>query len=123
MSLIDRLASFMNSRILRILAWAGLALIAFATLSPIGLRPTSEFPPNIERFIAFAVVGAAFALAYPRHLWVTLAVVLSTALILEILQIISPSRHGHMLDALVKMSGGTMGLTAGWLLQRFSVQR
>lgn len=113
----------MNSRLFRILAWGGLALIAFATLSPIDLRPTSELPPNTERFIAFAIVGAAFALAYPRHLWLTLVVVLSTAVMLEILQIVSPSRHGHMLDAVVKMSGGTMGLTAGWLLQRFSVQR
>lgn len=113
----------MNHAFFRVLAWAGLAFIAFATLSPIDLRPTSELPPNIERFFAFAAVGAMFAIAYPRHLWLTCAVVLGAALALEILQMISPSRHGHVLDAVVKMSGGTIGLTAGWLLQRFSMQR
>ncbi len=113
----------MNHGLFRVLAWAGLAFIAFATLSPIDLRPTSELSPNVERFIAFAAVGVTFAIAYPRHLWLTLAVVLGAALALEVLQIISPSRHGHMLDALVKMSGGTIGLTAGWLLQRYSMQR
>ena len=63
----------MPHRLLRILAWLLLAAIAFATLSPIGLRPDSGFSPNYERFAAFAAVGMMFVLAYPRHIWLVLA--------------------------------------------------
>ncbi|ETR76235.1 hypothetical protein X566_16850 [Afipia sp. P52-10] len=113
----------MNPTIFRILAWTSLAMIAFATLSPIELRPESGMPPNIERFFAFAAIGLVFAAAYPRHFWLTLIIVLGAAFLLEILQIASPSRHGRLFDAVVKMSGGTLGLILGWLLQRFSLQR
>lgn len=113
----------MNPNIFRFIAWASLALVAFATLGPIELRPTSSFSPTIERFFAFAVIGFAFAIAYPKHFWLTMIVVLGAAFMLEILQIVSQSRHGRMFDALVKMSGGTVGLIVGWFLQRFSLQR
>jgi glycopeptide antibiotics resistance protein len=109
----------MNPAFFRFIAWTSLALIAFATLGPIDLRPTSSFSPSIERFFAFAAVGFAFAMAYPKRFWLTMAVVLGAAMMLEILQIVSPSRHGRLFDALVKMSGGAIGLMIGWLLQRF----
>lgn len=113
----------MNPAVFRFVAWAGLALIAFATLGPIELRPTSSVPPTIERFCAFAAVGFAFAIAYPKRFWLTLIIVLGAAMVLEILQIVSLSRHGRLFDALVKMSGGASGLMIGWLLQRFITKR
>lgn len=113
----------MNPGIFRFAAWASLALIAFATLSPIELRPTSGHSPILERLLAFAVVGFAFAIAYPKRFWLTLIVVLGAAMMLEILQIISLSRHGRLFDALIKMSGGAIGLMVGWLLQWLSMRR
>ena len=48
-------------------AWLSLAFIAFATLSPIGLRPQVG-GPGFEHLAAFAVTGLLFGLAYPRSL-------------------------------------------------------
>lgn len=103
---------------LKAVAWGCLALIAIATLVPIGFRPETMFPPSIERFGAFSGVGLAFALAYPRHFWLAVFIALGSALLLEALQVLEPSRHGRVFDALVKVAGGAFGLTLGQLLLR-----
>jgi hypothetical protein len=90
-------------------AWVSLALIAFATLSPIGLRPHFA-GVGIERFGAFAAVGLLFGLAYPRHLWLVLTLVCGTAVGLEVLQHLTPDRHGQVRDALIKLAGGVTGV-------------
>jgi glycopeptide antibiotics resistance protein len=104
-------------RLVRILAWLLLAAIAFATLSPIGLRPESGFSPNYERFAAFAAVGFMFALAYPRHIWLVLALVLGAAVAFEVLQLVASGRHGRVWDLFVKLLGGTVGITGGVVVQ------
>ncbi|ABD05715.1 conserved hypothetical protein [Rhodopseudomonas palustris HaA2] len=108
---------------LRVAAWLGLAFVAMATLSPLGLRPTTGWPPSIERFLAFALVGGLFAAAYPRYILFAAAIVLGAALLFEILQVLAPSRHGRLFDAAVKLSGGTVGLIAGWLAVRWMPRR
>ena len=100
-------------RLLPVLAWLLLAAIAFVTLAPIGFRPISGYSPNIERFIAFGAVGFLFALAYPRRLWLIIAVVLGAAIGLELLQLASVSRHGRLFDLAVKLAGGGLGIAAG----------
>lgn len=92
-----------------VIAWTTLALIAFATLSPIGLRPHFG-GASIERFSAFALVGLLFGLAYPRHLWLVLTLVGGAAVGLEVLQHLTPDRHGEMRDAMVKLAGGVTGI-------------
>jgi hypothetical protein len=91
------------------IAWTTLALIAFATLSPIELRPHFS-GVSLERFGAFAVVGLLFGLAYPRHLWLVLTLVGGAAVGLEVLQHLTPDRHGEVRDALVKLAGGLTGI-------------
>jgi len=44
--------------------------------------------------------------------------VVATAGILELLQIIDPSRHARLIDALVKAFAGVAGIVAGQLLVR-----
>ena len=100
-------------RLLPVLAWLLLAAIAFVTLAPIGFRPNSGYSPNIERFLAFGAVGFLFALAYPRRLWLIIAVVLGAAISLEALQLVSVSRHGRLFDLAVKLAGGGLGIAAG----------
>ncbi|MDB5565420.1 MAG: hypothetical protein JWP84_1986 [Tardiphaga sp.] len=92
-----------------VLAWAVLAFIVYATLSPLGLRPHLGSGVGAERFGAFAVVGLLFGLAYPKRLWLVLAIVLGTAVLLETLQYLTPDRHGRVADALVKLAGGAVG--------------
>jgi len=108
---------------LKIAAWVCLAAIAFATLSPIGLRPTTGLPPSIERFTAFAVVGALFVAAYPRYISFAALIVLGAAVLFELLQVLEPSRHGRIFDASVKLAGGSIGLAAGSLFARLTGRR
>ena len=112
----------MSRKIIKIIAWASLAFIVFATLSPIGLRPHLA-GPNVERFGAFALAGLLFGLAYPKRLWLVLAFILGSAVGLEVLQHLTPDRHGEVRDAIIKCVGGTFGvgcsLILNWLIVLF----
>src|SRR5579871_3612586 len=105
----------MIQRISIIAGWLALGVIAFATLSPIGARP-SLASPHLEHFAAFALMGLAFALAYPNRVLLVVAIVLGTALGLEALQLLTPDRHARAADALVKALGGISGICAGQLM-------
>jgi len=85
-------------------AWVVFGLICFVTLSPIALRPeTGE--PRLDRFVAYAILGALFMAAYPRH-FIRLAISLALAAAgLEALQHLTPDRHGHVADAIEKIAG------------------
>ncbi|MDB5656292.1 MAG: hypothetical protein JWQ94_3905 [Tardiphaga sp.] len=107
----------MPHKIITAIAWAIMAFIVFATLSPIGLRPHLE-DVSVERFGAFACAGVLFGLAYPKRLWLVLTLVGATAFGLEALQHLTPDRHGHLSDAVVKFIGGVAGIGAAWLISR-----
>jgi hypothetical protein len=112
-----------NLKVLKFAAWASLVLVAIAALVPIDFRPTSSLPPDIERFGAFAGVGFAFALAYPRRLWLAALVVIGAALLLEVMQVMSPSRHGRLPDASIKTLGAAAGLMFGWIVLSWQLRR
>jgi hypothetical protein len=109
--------------VVRVAAWACLLAIALFTLGPLGVRPVSGWSPSAERFMAFGVVGALFAVAYPRYILFAAAVVLGAAVLFEVLQLLAPSRHGRAFDAGVKIAGGMAGLVAGWLFARNVLRR
>ncbi len=117
----------MASRLLPILAWLLLAAIAFSTLAPIGLRPTSSFSANYERLFSFGLVGFLFAIAYPRKLLLITGLVFGAAVSFEILQMLVASRHAQLSDMGIKLLGGGLGLFAGavtsWLWSRFVLRR
>ena len=84
------------------------------------LNPGPPLPTHLnqlERFAAFAFVGIAFALAYPRRLLLITAIILTGAFGLEALQLLTPDRHARLLDALVKAAGGICGISIGQLGQ------
>lgn len=112
----------MNYPLIRLVAWGSLALVAILTLAPIGLRPTSAFSPTLERFGSFAVVGLAFALAYPRQFLLAAFIAMGAALALEALQVLTPTRHGRLFDAAVKLAGSTTGLLIGLAWQRYAAE-
>ena len=103
---------------LRILAWLLLAGLIFVTLSPINLRPSSPAGSEIERTVALMVVGFVFALAYPRQIVLVAIIVLGSTVLLELLQLVAPSRHGRFTDVATKLIGGGIGIAAGWQLMR-----
>ena len=106
------------TRIVQILAWTTLLLVALATLSPIGLRPRLPVAVDMERALAFALLGFLFATAYPRKIWFSIGVVLIGAFGLEIMQDMRFDRHGRIDDAVLKAVGGIVGVAAGWIVSR-----
>ena len=106
----------MVQRVSAIAGWLALAFIVYATLSPIDDRPVIA-GAQFEHFAAFAVVGLAFGLAYPRRIFLVAAIILISAFGLEALQLLTPDRHARLLDALVKAAGGVCGIGIGQLAQ------
>lgn len=107
-----------GSRLLRVLAWLLLAGLVAVTIGPIQWRPVSPLPTQLERALALMIIGFVFAVAYPRHILLIAVLVLGTTAILEPLQVFEPSRHGRLIDALVKLAGGCLGLAAGYIFNR-----
>src|SRR5689334_19539272 len=65
---------------IRIARWIALALmlaIAVVTLGPISMRPMSGAPPDIERSVAFALLGGAIAFACRRSRDLLVGIVLA----------------------------------------------
>lgn len=97
-------------------AWATFGLICFVTLSPLGLRPgTGSVGP--ERFAAYALLGSLFVIAYPRHFVRVASFILIAAFGLELMQHLTPDRHGHLIDAMEKIVGGLAGCSVARLVQ------
>ncbi len=102
----------------QIAAWLLLAAIAAVTLAPIGWRPETGISAQLERFAAFAALGLAFGLAYPRRLWLVALLLVAAALALEALQLVVATRHAGLRDVLAKLAGGGCGLLLGWATTR-----
>src|SRR3982074_2635590 len=88
------------------------AFFAHASISPIQVRPTLPAPTGFEHLTAFAVLGLLFCLAYPRHITLVCLIILGSAVLLEIMQLLTPDRHGRIQDAIEKMAGGGLGIVA-----------
>jgi hypothetical protein len=104
---------------LRCAAWLVLIAILIVTVGPIKIRPVTGEPVDIERFLAFFIVGTLFALAYPRHWISVLTLVVGSAALFELLQRIAPGRHGEIIDFMVKAAGGFAGVAIGSAARRF----
>jgi len=63
---------------------------------------------HFEHLISFAVVGVLFRLACPRR--TILVRCIGGAALLQLLQTLTPDRHGTRADALEKMAGGAAGI-------------
>jgi len=119
-------SSSMRSTIFKLaigVAWASIIFIAYATLTRVGfvydiyyklspylMRPEMKTYAHFVHITAFAVLGAVFSFIYPRHTIRVCCLVLGGAAVLEILQTLTPDRHGTWLDALEKMAGGASGI-------------
>jgi hypothetical protein len=102
------------------LALLAAAAVAFVTLCPIGLRPHLA-SPNLERLMAYAVLGALVARACGRNGLRATAWVMVLAFGLEGAQRLVPGRDAVMADALVKAFGGVLGVAGAQLM--FALRR
>jgi hypothetical protein len=108
---------------LKFAVWVGLCVIAYSTLSPLRDRPILLTSSTLEHLAAFAILGTLFCLAYPRRILAVLLIVLGSAALLELLQLLTPDRHARIFDALQKIAGGTAGVFAGRAILRFDRAR
>jgi hypothetical protein len=108
----------MTSRLIKLLPWLALAAIIFATVSPIRLRPQDFASVDIDRAGAFAAMALLFMLAYPRQWLLCGILVILGAGGIELLQYLSPTRHAHLDDAVVKAAGAAIGCLMGWAFNR-----
>ncbi len=118
-----------GSRIRRVTfgaAWISLLLIAYATLSRAGLvyslyetlsplvgHPSMRTYAHFEHIVAFMIMGFLFSLAYPRQTFLVCLFVFAAAASLEVLQTLTPDRHGTLADCLEKAAGGAAGVALG----------
>ena len=93
----------------RFFAWLSLALIGVATIGPIGLRPTTPFGPDAERFAAFVLVGYLFGRAYPKRPILVAVLLIIACAFFEYTQHLIPSRHPDLGNFLVKSAGAIIG--------------
>ena len=66
----------------------------------------------VERFGAYGLLGVLFRLAYPSRVRLVWVVVLGSAVVLELLQIVIPDRDARAIDAAEKLAGGAAGILA-----------
>jgi VanZ family protein len=84
--------------------------LAASVHPPILMRPEMRNYAHFEHIISFVLVGVLFSFAYPRRTILVCCIVFGGAAFLEILQTLTPDRHGTLVDALEKMLGGAAGI-------------
>lgn len=105
----------------RIAAFGLTAAIIFLTLGPQSDRPKTGHPQS-ERFLAYALVGAAFAVGFPRQrAWVALGVA-AAAVGLEAGQLLAPGRDAGVPDAIAKALGGLTGVAVAAAAERLATR-
>jgi hypothetical protein len=109
-------------RYLIYLTLAFAAAIAFATLASVSIpyaiyyksapwlgNPDMHNFATIEHLLVFAVLGALLDFAFPKRIIIVLSTVFLGVTLLESLQTLTADRHGTVLDACQKVTGGFMG--------------
>jgi VanZ family protein len=104
--------------------WLGICAIAVLSLVPGSLRPHTPLPGPLEHMTAYALSGAAFAVArtqmrFRLSMFVGMT---AAAFVFEALQILVPGRSAAVSDAIASSSGAALGLLIGaffsyWFLQ------
>lgn len=110
-------------RLLKLAAWSLLLGVVIVTLVPLGWRPVVVGAAGLERFLAFALLGSAWSLAYARHRLWSLAGLLVLAGLVEAAQALAIDRHGRFDDLAVKALGLMVGVAAGAALSALPLFR
>ena len=90
------------------------------TLGPPTVRPVSGFNRSLEHVAAFALLGLAFALAYPRRRVLPQSLIgAAVVALMEILQQIVPGRHAYFRDFIINAGGACAGIVLAILFDWF----
>jgi VanZ family protein len=107
-----------SPRLVRLLAWLCLVVIAALSLVGPSLRPVTDLPHDVEHAAIFALAGLAIGVGYPAHalrnmLWLTLF-----AGAVELAQLYVPGRHARWIDFLVDAVAACVGVALAFLAAR-----
>ena len=102
----------------RLAAWALLGLIAMATLGPLSHRPKMTDDPQVERFLAYALIGGLFGLGHPKRRAMLVVALPCVALLLELGQLLVPGRDFGGRDIVAKSLGAVTGVGIAAILTR-----
>ncbi len=98
----------------RTIAVLGLVAVAVLSLYPHALpMRTGLLPGPAEHFLAYLIEGALLAYAFPRHVWMSVVLLIGSAATLELFQNLV-DRHPHMIDASAGAIGAIAGCALGW---------
>ena len=104
---------------LRWVAWLLVFAVAAFTLLPVEFRPVTGASVTLERFTAFAAIGATFCWGYPKHRFCVVLILIGMVGLLEAAQYLVPGRHGHLSDGIVKASGALLGIAVSIIIYLF----
>jgi hypothetical protein len=102
------------TQLARWILWPAVLAIVAITLCPIKFRPML-LPADLERSLAFALLGILLSVAYPKHRILFLLLGIGCAALLETAQHFAQGRHGRLHDFAIK----AVGMAAGSLLGAF----
>lgn len=77
----------------------------------------SPIPPQYDRALAYAIVGALAVLSAPPRPWLAVLVVIAMAVGLEVAQRFTIDRHGQFVDVLEKLVGVMIGSCSGYIVR------
>jgi VanZ family protein len=100
--------------------WIVLAIIVWASVSSIDNRPDSGLSVNLERELAFTLLGMFFAIAARMSILIVFLYMLAFTAGLETLQEYVPGRHGRVEDFFVKSLGVAIGMTIGAIIKAWA---
>jgi VanZ family protein len=107
-------------RVIRWLAWCGLAAIVGLSLVPAALQTSTPLPAALEHGAAYFVAALVFCIAYPKahqRLLVVLALIVA-AVVLELLQLPRADRTATVTDVIGSAAGAIAGALAARVLDR-----
>lgn len=96
----------------RAAAWLLVLGALIVTLGPQNVRPYTGIDHDLEHALAFALVGLAFGLGYPRHRVPLIVLAIVGTGLMEILQQWVPGRHANVRDFAVNGLGACTGIAA-----------
>ena len=96
--------------LLRIAAVLLFGAIAFVTEGPLHDRPQTGYPPQMERFAAFFLLGVLSALGFPKRRLFVAVLIVAGSIALELGQLVAPGRDAGLPDVVAKAVGGVAGV-------------
>jgi len=97
-------------------AWLLALAIVMLSVGPPPTRPVTGAGHNLEHLLIFAATGAAFGFGYPRRFLLLPIGLLAFTAVIEVAQMMVPSRHARLSDFLTDAAASWVGIGLAFVL-------